>query len=120
MYKNIVIFIVFITLISSVVGEPEDVSMLANGAEDLKIEPLEPLIEFIQPLLAKMSVVVGGIFGLYLILILVRVYYEKRKVELLKGIQFNLDQLNKKYNLKTHKERINLKRKLWNYLTKRK
>ena len=60
---------------------------------------LQPAIELVQPILMKLSVLVGGIFGLYLILIFVRIHYERKKVKLLQDIKYNLDQSNKKHNV---------------------
>jgi|ETN02SMinimDraft_4_1059925.scaffolds.fasta_scaffold164662_2 hypothetical protein len=61
---------------------------------------LEPLIEIIRPLVVKVSFLIGGIFGAYLILILVRVYYEHKKVLLLEDIKYDLDRLNIHYGLR--------------------
>ena len=55
---------------------------------------LQPLIEAVRPFFLKISVLVGGIFGLYFILLLARVYYERKKVKLLKDIRYDLDRLN--------------------------
>jgi len=55
---------------------------------------LEPLIELLRPFFVKMSFVVGGIFGLYFILIVVRVYYERKTIRLLQCIRYDLDRMN--------------------------
>ena len=68
-------------------------------------EGIQPLIDFFQPIFVKASLVVGGIFGIYLLLLISRVYYEKKKVKLLKDIRFNLDQLNIYHGIKTHKQK---------------
>ncbi len=80
---------------------------------DLLLE-LEPLIEVIQPLILKLSLLAGGIFGAYLILIVVRVHYERKKVKLLKDIKFNLDQANKHNNIPHSRTQIGTMKKLWN------
>jgi hypothetical protein len=54
----------------------------------------ESLVEVLRPLFLKANVVVGGVFGLYLILVLVRIYYERKKVKLLEDIKYNLDRAN--------------------------
>ncbi|MEW5896237.1 MAG: hypothetical protein AB1668_00965 [Nanoarchaeota archaeon] len=76
---------------------------------------LQPLIETIQPLIMKISVLVGGIFGLYLILSLLRVYYEAKKVKLLQAIRYDLDQLNEHYNLPHSKTRAGFFRRIANF-----
>ncbi len=47
---------------------------------------LEPFAELIAPIVSQLSVIIGGVFGLYLLLILIRIYYERKKVSLLKRI----------------------------------
>ncbi len=48
---------------------------------------LEPLVNVVGPILSTLSWILGGIFGLYLILILFRVYYDHKRVKILKVIQ---------------------------------
>ncbi len=60
---------------------------------------LQPLVDKLEPLLIKMGFIFGGIFGLYLILLAAKVYFERRKVVILEDIRFDLDQLNKHYGL---------------------
>ena len=66
-------------------------------------EPLNPalqgLSETIAPFVKQLSLLVGGIFGLYLILLVVRIYYERRLLRLLQDIRYDLDQLNRHYRL---------------------
>lgn len=87
-------------------------SMFSGGT----ISPeLQPLIDAIQPLITKISVLVGGLFGLYLILSLIRVYYEAKKVKLLQAIRYDLDQLNAHYSLPYSKTRPGLFKKTINF-----
>lgn len=65
----------------------------------------QPIAAAFQILLDKINVVVGGIFGLYLIFILFRIHHERQKVKLLKSILYNLDQLNKYHHLPIAKEK---------------
>lgn len=59
-----------------------------------------PIIDKIQPILINLSLLVGGIFGLYLIMTLSKIYYDRKNSRLLQDIRFNLDQLNKHYGLR--------------------
>lgn len=59
----------------------------------------EPLMEVIKPAIGIASAVVGGLFGLYLIFILARLYYERKKVKLMKDIRYDLDYLNQHFEL---------------------
>ena len=79
----------------------------------------ETLVQLIQPLVIKLSFLVGGVFGLYFILIIVRIYFEHKKVKLLKHIRFDLDQLNIHYNLPYSKKQKGWLRKTWNRLFKK-
>ena len=69
---------------------------------------IETLAEGIGPALVKLGVFLGGVGLLYLILILVRVYYEREKVHLLKDIRYNQMQLNKHYGVRYTMHKPNL------------
>ncbi len=60
---------------------------------------IESLIGSLSPYLRRLSILVGGVFGLYLILILVRVYYERKKVRILQDIRYDLDRMNESRGL---------------------
>jgi|APSaa5957512622_1039677.scaffolds.fasta_scaffold89114_2 hypothetical protein len=77
---------------------------------------LQPLFELVQPFFLKLSVLVGGIFGLYFILVVVRVYYERKKVKILHDIRFDLDQMNIHYGLRYSRQKKHLLRRAFNYL----
>ena len=79
---------------------------LAVQAAPESIDLMQPLIDFFQPIFVKASLVVGGIFGIYLILLIARVHYERKKVKLLQDIRFDLDQLNMYHGIKTHKQKF--------------
>ncbi|HLC98256.1 MAG TPA: hypothetical protein VJC21_05770 [Candidatus Nanoarchaeia archaeon] len=79
---------------------------LPPGIETLPIAPdLQPLIDIIQPFFSKLSVLLGGIFGVYILLLLVRIYYERKHVRLLQDMRYDLDVLNEHYGLPTSKQR---------------
>lgn len=71
---------------------------------DLEL-PAEVLTEAIQPFISQLSVILGGLFGLYLLFFLARLYYDHRQMKLLRDIRFDLDQLNQHYGLSTSKQR---------------
>jgi hypothetical protein len=54
---------------------------------------LEPFAELITPVVGQLSVILGGVFGLYILLILIRIYYERKKVSLLKRIHDDMHYL---------------------------
>ncbi len=58
------------------------------------INQFQPLMDLIQPFFVKASVILGGVFGVYLLLLIARVYYESKKVKILKDIRYDLDQMN--------------------------
>lgn len=70
---------------------------------------LNPLIETIKPLLGIISAIVGGLFGLYLIYIVMRLYYERKRTVLLRDIRFDLEYLNQHLNLPYSQEKISKK-----------
>ena len=50
-------------------------------------EMFGPLVKIIAPILSTVSWVLGGVFGLYLLLLIVRTYYEHKRVKILKEIR---------------------------------
>ncbi len=64
------------------------------------------LIDGIQPILVKIGVIVGSVIGIYILLILIRIYYERKSYKILRDIRYDLDQLNTHYNLpnSTHRK----------------
>lgn len=66
---------------------------------------LQPLVDVVRPLLIKASLLVGGIFGIYIILILVRIHYERRNMKLLQHIRYDLDQQNYHYGIPSSLEK---------------
>ena len=69
------------------------------------IEGIQPLVDLVQPVFLKASILVGGIFGLYIILILVRIHYERKKVKILQDIRYDLDKLNMSRGVKSSRQR---------------
>jgi len=59
----------------------------------------QPITEIVSPAMGTISAIVGGLFGLYLIFIVVRLYYERKKVRLLRNINYDLDYLNQHFKL---------------------
>ena len=63
------------------------------------IPELQSVLDTVNPFLRQLSFFIGGIFGLYLILMIARVYYERKSVKILKDIRYDLDRLNMHYGL---------------------
>lgn len=77
----------------------------SNFTTNLTNSALGPLFDLINPFIVKLSVLVGGIFGLYVILILLRIYYERKNMKLLQHIRYNLDQQNHHYGIPSSREK---------------
>ncbi|MBT4539232.1 hypothetical protein HOI26_03495 [Candidatus Woesearchaeota archaeon] len=75
------------------------------AGEELLLDALQPIVDLVQPALLKLSVLVGGIFGLYLLLLFFRVHYERKKVRILQDIRYDLDKLNIHFDISTSKQR---------------
>jgi phosphate/sulfate permease len=90
--------------------EQKAIEELANQAIPEIVNVFQPLIDTIKPIMGFVSAVVGGLFGLYLIFIISRLYYERKKVKLLKNINYNLDYLNQHFNLPYSNEKRTPKR----------
>lgn len=76
-------------------------------------ELTQPLQESFQPLIDIAKYIVGGLFGLYFLLLLTRIYYERKKVNLLKDIRFDLDHLNKHFEVPHSAHRKGFFGRLW-------
>ena len=76
-------------------------------------ELTQPLQESFQPLIDIAKYILGGIFGLYFLLLLTRIYYERKKVNLLKDIRFDLDHLNKHFDVPHSAHRKGFFGRLW-------
>ena len=63
-----------------------------------------PVLETVRYIISSISYIIGGIFGVYLILLLVRWWQNRIMIRLLKDIKYNLDQQNRKLKLPHSKE----------------
>ena len=87
---------------------------LPPGIETLPIAPdLQPLIDIVQPFFSQLSLLLGGIFGIYILLLLVRIYYERKHVRILDDIRYDLDQQNKQSGVSTSQQRLRGLRKIF-------
>ncbi|MBI4151423.1 hypothetical protein HY496_00505 [Candidatus Woesearchaeota archaeon] len=125
MRKRIVffVFIFLFSIASSFAQEFEDFNRdLINSPESFQegqIPPslladlTQPLQTTIQPLIDLAKYIIGGFFGLYLLLVILRVYYERKKVNLLKDIRYDLDHLNKHFGVSHSVHRKGFFARLW-------
>ena len=73
---------------------------------EIPISPeLQPVMDIFQPFFAKLSLLAGGVLGIYLLLLLVRVYYERKKARILSDIKYDLDSLNESQGVTSSKYR---------------
>ena len=80
---------------------------------DIPITPeLQPIFDMFQPFFAKLSLFAGGFLIIYLLLLIAKVYYERKKVKLLDDIKYNLDALNEHQGISASKDRKNWFQKL--------
>ncbi len=98
--------LVTIILASTALAQVNVEDVYKDTTANFSGSPLAPLVDLLSPLIIKLSVLVGGIFGLYLILIFLRVYYERKNMKLLQHIRYNLDQQNKHYGIPSSQEKI--------------
>ncbi len=118
--RGMFLFLVFVALIPSLAAQPEPVDsspLLGTALTEEEIpSTLLPVLEVVQPLIRKVSVIVGGIFGLYIILILVRIYYERKVLKTLQAICYNLDQWNMKQGVPSSRQKRGILKKMVSYL----
>ena len=70
---------------------------------------LPAIIEPVRSAIGTVSYIVGGIFGIYMILLVVRWWQNRIVIRLLKDIKYNLEQQNKKQKLPHSKEMFHSK-----------
>ncbi len=105
MKKRIYLWLMLLMFFSfAAISQPEAEEVMAL-TESVDLGPLQPLQEAILPVVKTFSALVGGIFGLYLILILVRIYYERKNFKVLKEIKTEIEQLNKNLAKKKKQEK---------------
>ena len=100
--------------------------MVIENATPIADVTFQAATTVVTPFINKLNVLVGGIFGLYLILVLMRIHYERKKVKALNDVRYNLDKLNQHYGLQYAggrmtwgKRGINFTRRMWHSLTKK-
>lgn len=94
-----------------------DVSSDVSSDESTMISPpFQAVSETLAPLIRKLSVIVGGLFGVYVILLVFRVYYERKVLKVLLDIRYDLDQLNKHYRIPASPDRKRLLRRAISFL----
>lgn len=67
----------------------------------------------VQPLIKLAEYILGGLFGLYILLTLIRIHYERKKVNLLKDIRFDLDNISKHFGVSHSAHRKGFFGHLW-------
>jgi len=63
-----------------------------------------PLINVVNPFVGRVILLLGGIVGVYIVILILRLNYERKKYRILKHILYDLDQLNIHYGIKTSRE----------------
>jgi len=69
------------------------------AAQAVDTGAIQPLVDTIAPIVGWVSAIVGGLFGLYLIMVILRSYYEHKRYNVLKDIRYDLDYLNQHFGL---------------------
>lgn len=77
---------------------------------------LQPVLDLLQPYLEALSFIGGGILILYVLLLILRVRYERQKVKILKDIRYDLDHLNMHYGVRHSSEKKGLFTRALQYL----
>ena len=74
------------------------------------------LTDALGPILQKISILVGGIFGIYVILTLLQIQRERKKIRLLQDIRNDLDLLTKHFGVKHAHEKRSIFRRIFGFL----
>ena len=74
---------------------------------------LQPLADTVAPFFAKLNILVGGLFGIYAILLVARVWYERKKVKLLELILYDLDHQNMRDGIHYSSQKPTILHRVW-------
>lgn len=107
---NILVFVLLLSF-SSMVAMAET----TPGAGEITL-PENFLTNALQPILQKVALFVGGIFGLYLIFALMQFHRERKKIKLLQDIRNDLDLLTKHFGVKHSHENKGFFRRIFGFL----
>ncbi len=77
---------------------------------------LQPIVEAIGPIVTKITILLGGLAGVYAILLLARVHYERKKVKILENIRYDLDHLNMHYGIPHSRQKRGIFHKLFDWI----
>lgn len=94
-----------IALAETIPGVPGELSLPENF-----------LTNALQPILQKIAIFGGGIFGLYLIFALMQFHRERKKIKLLQDIRNDLDLLTKHFGVKHSHQKDGIFRRLFGFL----
>ena len=89
-------YFILILLFSPLIWAEVIPPVLEDGQEN---STYNVLLDIFPPFFKKASLLVGGIFGLYFILLVVRIFYEQNNLKILKDIRYDLDRLNEHYGI---------------------
>ncbi len=74
-------------------------------------EMFGPLVKIIAPILSTVSWVLGGAFGIYLILVIVKIYYDHKRIKILKEIRNDVKFLREQVSFDNASKLINIDKK---------
>lgn len=66
---------------------PSVTEIAANGVPVETVHALQPIVDVITPMLSTVSWLLGGFFGLYLMFVIIKLYFDYRRVRLLRSIR---------------------------------
>ena len=98
----LILEVIIFSALSSAQPDLEDIGAVVD--ESVHLGPLQPVQEIVVPFLKRVSALVGGIFGLYFILVVVRIYYERKNFKTLKEIKSEVVHLNSNMDIKIRRK----------------
>ena len=91
------------------------VETISASSSDV-VSNLQPLFETISPLVARLTLLLGGLAGVYAILLIARVHYERKKVKIMEQIRYDLDHLNMYYGIPHSRQKRGIFHRLIDWL----
>jgi hypothetical protein len=75
------------------------------------LQLLQPLMDVVGPIISTLSWMLGGIFGIYMLWLIIKIYYDHKRIKILKEIRNDIKFLREQAESKIESKNNNKKSK---------
>ena len=73
------------------------------------LQLLQPLMDVVGPIISTLSWMLGGIFGIYMLWLIIKIYYDHKRIKILKEIRNDIKFLREQAESKIESKNNNKK-----------